>query len=84
MDDLLAMFIISLTPLAVSMAVGAAIAFYVLWGWLGALLGLVVGYGAGVWLRWRFGDMPLSPHVKGWLSLLAFLCGLTLLAILTR
>ena len=84
MDELLAIFIVTLTPLAVSLAIGAAIAFYVLWGWLGAIFGLIVGYGTGVWLTQRFGGVPLSPHVKGWLSLLAFLGGLTLLAIFTR
>ena len=31
-----------------SQRLGAAIVFYVLWGWLGGLFGLVVGYGTGV------------------------------------
>ena len=57
---------------------------YPVWGWLGAVFGLVVGYGAGVYLTQWFGGVPLSPHVKGWLSLVAFLGGLTLLAIATR
>jgi len=78
------MIIATLTPTSVFAGVGAAIVFYVLWGWLGALFGLVAGYGTGVWLTQWYGGMPLSPQVKGWLSLLAFLGGLTLLAILTR
>ena len=49
-----------------------------------ALLGVVVGYGAGVWFARRFSGVPLSPHVKGWLSLLAFIGGLAVLAIATR
>jgi hypothetical protein len=82
--DLLAMIVATLTPSAVFAAIGAAIFFYVLWGWLGGLFGLVVGYGTGVWLTQWYGGVPLSPQAKGWLSLLAFLGGLTLLAILTR
>jgi hypothetical protein len=30
------------------------------------------------------GGVPVSPQAKGWLSLIVFLAGLTLLAILTR
>ncbi|MGZ5920074.1 MAG: hypothetical protein ACXWJV_09795 [Hyphomicrobium sp.] len=82
--DLIAMIIATLTPAAVYAALGLAIVFYLLWGWLGALFGLVVGYGTGVYLTQWYGGVPLSPHVKGWLSLVAFLGGLTLLAILTR
>ena len=43
------MIIATLTPAAVFAALGLAIVFYLLWGWLGALFGLVVGYGTGVW-----------------------------------
>jgi hypothetical protein len=82
--DLLAMIIATLTPSAVFAALGLGVVFYVLWGWLGGLFGLVVGYGTGVYLTQWYGEVALSPHVKGWLSLLAFLGGLTLLAILTR
>jgi hypothetical protein len=82
--DLLAMLIATLTPAVIFAALGAAIVFYLLWGWLGGLFGLVVGCGTGVWLTQWYGGMPLSPQAKGWLSLLAFLGGLTLLAILTR
>jgi hypothetical protein len=83
-DDLLAMLIVTLTPAALFTAIGMGIVFYVLWGWLGGLFGLLAGYGTGVWLTHVFGGVPLSPHVKGWLSLAAFLGGLTLLAIFTR
>jgi len=78
------MLIATLTPAVIFAALGAAIVFYLLWGWLGGLFGLVVGYGTGVWLTQWYDGMPLSPQAKGWLSLLAFLGGLTLLAILTR
>ena len=78
------MLIATLTPAVIFTALGAAIVFYLLWGWLGGLFGLVVGYGTGVWLTQWYGGMPLSPQAKGWLSLMAFLGGLTLLAILTR
>jgi len=82
--DLLALLIASLTlPALVGTAVGAILGF-ILWGWLGAFLGLVVGYGIGVWYAARFAGVPLSPHIKGWLSLALFLAGLTVLAIVTR
>jgi len=82
--DFIALMIASLTlPALVGTAAGALIGFY-LWGWLGAVAGVVLGYGAGVWFAGRFGGVPLSPQVKGWLSLLAFLGGLTILAIATR
>ena len=45
MDDLLAMFIVTLAPAAVFTAIGLGLVFYVLWGWLGGLFGLVAGYG---------------------------------------
>ena len=50
----------------------------------GAVLGLVVGYGVGLWIKAQFWDVPISSRAKGWLSLLAFLGGLTVLAIATR
>jgi hypothetical protein len=82
--DLLALMIASLTlPALVGTAVGAVFGFF-LWGWLGALLGLVLGYGIGVWYAARFAGVPLSPHIKGWMSLFLFLAGLTVLAIVTR
>jgi len=82
--DLLALMIASFTLPAAVGAVGVAVAGYLLWGWIGAALGVVVGYGAGVWFNARFVGVPLSPHVKGWLSLALFLAGLTVLAIVTR
>ncbi len=78
------MLIATMTPSAIFAAIALAAAFYLLWGWLGGLFGLIVGYGTGVWLTQWYGESPLSPHTKGWLWLLAFLGGLTLLAILTR
>jgi hypothetical protein len=82
--DLLALLIASLTlPALAGTAVGAVIGF-LLWGWLGALLGLVVGYSIGLWYAARFAGVPLSPHIKGWISLFLFLAGLTVLAIVTR
>jgi hypothetical protein len=82
--DLLALLIASLTlPALVGAAVGAVFGFF-LWGWLGAVLGLVGGYAIGVWYAARFAGVPLSPHIKGWLSLALFLAGLTVLAIVTR
>jgi hypothetical protein len=82
--DLLALLIASLTlPALTGTAVGAVIGF-LLWGWFGALLGLVVGYSIGLWYAARFAGVPLSPHIKGWMSLFLFLAGLTILAIVTR
>ena len=46
-----------------------AVIGYLLWGWIGAVPGVVIGYGVGVWFNARFVGVPLSPHVKGWLSL---------------
>jgi hypothetical protein len=82
--DLLALMIASFTLTAVTGAAVLGVVGYFLWGWLGAVLGVVAGYGAGVWVETRFVGVPLSPHVKGWLSLALFLAGLTVLAILTR
>ncbi len=78
------MIIATLTPSVVFATGAGAVLGYMLWGWLGSLLGVVVGYGIGVWLTAWYGGVPLSPHMKGWLSLAAFLGGLTLLAIVTR
>jgi hypothetical protein len=82
--DLLALMIASFTLPAVVCAVALAVLGYLLWGWFGALPGLVLGYGAGVWFNARFAGVPMSQQVKGWLSLFLFLAGLTLLAIVTR
>ena len=82
--DLLALMIASFTLPAVVGAVVAALAGYLLLGWIGVVLGVVIGYGAGVWVNTRFVGVPLSPHIKGWLSLALFLAGLTALAIITR
>lgn len=82
--DLLALMIASLTlPAIAGAAVGAVLGFY-LWGWLGAVPGVVVGYAAGVWYAGRYQGVPLSPNAKGWLSLALLLAGLTVLAIATR
>ena len=82
--DLLALMIASFTLPAVVGAVVAALAGYLLLDWIGVVLGVVIGYGAGVWFNTRFVGVPLSPHIKGWLSLALFLAGLTILAIVTR
>jgi hypothetical protein len=82
--DLLALMIASLTPPALFGAAAGAVVGFFLWGWLGGALGLVAGYGAGVWFAGRYAGVPLSPHVKGWLSLLVLIGGLTILAIATR
>ncbi len=82
--DLIALMIASFTLPAILGAVLLAVAAYQLWGWIGAVLGVVIGYGVGVWFNARFVGVPLSPHVKGWLSLGLFLAGLTALAIITR
>jgi hypothetical protein len=82
--DLLALMIASFTLPAVVGAVLLALAGYLLLGWIGAVLGVLIGYGAGVWFNTRFAGVPLSPHIKGWLSLGLFLAGLTVLAIVTR
>jgi len=82
--DLIALMIASFTLPAVLGAVVLAVAAYQLWGWIGAVPGVVIGFGVGVWFDARFVGVPLSPHVKGWLSLGLFLAGLTALAIITR
>ncbi len=82
--DLLALMIASFTLSAVAGAVVLGIVGYLAWGWLGATLGVIAGYGLGVWFEARFAGAPLSPNAKGWLSLALFLAGLTALAIVTR
>jgi hypothetical protein len=82
--DLLALMIASFTLPAVAGAAVVGVLGYLLWGPIGAFLGVVVGYGMGVWFNARFVGVPLSPNAKGWLSLALFLAGLTVLAIVTR
>jgi hypothetical protein len=82
--DFLALMIASFTLPAVTGAVVIAVAGYFAWGPLGGVLGAIVGYALGMWYTARFAGVPLSPQVKGWLSLLLFLGGLTVLAIVTR
>jgi len=82
--DLLALMIASLTlPAFIGAGVCGVIGFY-LWGWLGAVLGIAAGYGAGVWYAARFAGVPLSPQTKGRLSLMLFFGALAVLAIATR
>jgi hypothetical protein len=82
--DFLALMIASFTLPAVAGAAAGAVLGFLLWGWVGAVLCVVIGYGAGVWYAARFAGVPLSPNAKGWLSLILFLGGLTVLAIVTR
>lgn len=82
--DLLALMIASLTTSALAGAATGAVLGFMVWGWIGAVLGIVVGYGAGVWFASRFAGVPLSPTLRGWLSILLFLAALTVLAIATR
>jgi len=82
--DLLALIIASFTLSAIAGAAALAALGYLLWGWIGALIGVVLGYVAGVWYEARFAGVPLSPHAKGWLTLAMFIGGLALLAIATR
>ena len=82
--DFLALIIASMTTPALVGAAAAGVIGYFFLGWIGGAVGLIAGYGGGVWFATQYGGVPLSPHVKGWLSLVAFLGGLTLLAILTR
>ena len=82
--DFLALIIASMTtPALVGAAALGVIGYYVL-GWFGAVIGVIAGYGAGVLFANRFSGVPLSPHIKGWLSLIVFIGGLALLAIVTR
>ncbi len=82
--DLFALIIASLTlPVVAGAALAAALGFW-MWGWLGAVVGIVAGYLGGVWYAGRFAGVPISPHLKGWLSLVLFIGGLAILAIATR
>ncbi len=82
--DFLALMIASLTTTALTGAAAGAVLGYLLWGWIGAIVGLIGGYAVGVWYASRFEGVPISPTLKGWLSILLFLAGLTVLAIVTR
>ncbi len=82
--DFLALIIASMTTPALVGAAAVGLIGYWLLGWFGAVIGVIVGYGGGVWFANRFSGVPLSPHIKGWLSLIVFIGGLTLLAIVTR
>jgi hypothetical protein len=82
--DLLALMIASFTLSAVTGAVVLGLIGYLVWGWFGAVLGVIVGYGGGMWFEERYAGVPLSQNAKGWLSLALFLAGLTILAIVTR
>jgi hypothetical protein len=82
--DFLALIIASMTTPALVGAAALGIVGYSYLGWLGSVVGVIAGYGGGVWFANRYAGVPLSPHVKGWLSLIGFLGGLALLAILTR
>jgi hypothetical protein len=82
--DFLALIIASMTTPALVGATAVGVIGYWLLGWLGAVIGVIAGYGGGVWFANRFSGVPLSPHIKGWLSLIVFIGGLTLLAIVTR
>ena len=57
---------------------------YLLMGWLGGVIGTILGYGAGVWYAQRFAAASVSPYAKGWVSLGLFIGGLAVLAIATR
>ena len=82
--DFLALLIASFTVAAVTGAILLAVAGYSALGPIGAVLGALVGYALGMWYQARYAGVPLSPHAKGWLSLILFLGGLTVLAIVTR
>jgi len=82
--DFLALMIASFTLPAVAGAAVLGVIGYFVWGWIGAVLGVIAGYGLGVWFQTRFVGVPLSPNAKSWLSLALFLAGLTVLAIVTR
>jgi hypothetical protein len=82
--DLLALIIASFTFPAVFGAFLLGVIGYHLWGWIGAVLGVVLGYLLGMWFERRFAGVPLSPYAKGWVSLGMFIGGLAVLAIATR
>jgi hypothetical protein len=82
--DLLALIIASFTFTAVAAALVVGVLGYVLLGWVGAVIGAIVGYSLGVVYEQRFAGVPLSPYAKGWVSLGFFIGGLAVLAIATR
>jgi hypothetical protein len=82
--EFLALIVASLTLPAIAGAVVLGALGYLQWGWIGALIGVLLGYVAGVWYEARFAGVPLSPHAKGWLSLAMFIGGIAVLAIATR
>ena len=82
--DLLALIIASFTFPAVFGAFLLGVIGHHLWGWIGAVLGVVLGYLLGMWFERRFAGVPLSPYAKGWVSLGMFIGGLAVLAIATR
>ncbi|MFA5899457.1 MAG: hypothetical protein WC829_10135 [Hyphomicrobium sp.] len=82
--DLLALIIASFTFAAVAAALAVGALGYLAWGWIGATIGALVGYGFGVWFEQRFAGAQLSPYAKGWASLSLFIGGLAVLAIATR
>ena len=82
--DLLALLIVSFTFAAVAGALIVGVLGYLGWGWIGAVIGAVIGYSLGVVYTQRFAGMPLSPYAKGWVSLALFIGGLAVLAIVTR
>jgi len=82
--DLLALIIASFTLPAVVGALVIGVIGYLILGWVGAVIGALLGYGAGVWIAQRWAGVPLSPYAKGWVSLGLFIGGLAVLAIATR
>jgi hypothetical protein len=82
--DLLALIVASFTFPAVVGALAVGALGYLTLGWLGAVLGAVLGYALGVWYVQRFAGVPLSPYAKGWVSLGLFIGALAVLAIATR
>ncbi len=82
--DLLALIIALFSPPALIGAVICGVLGWLFWGCFGAILGLIVGYGVGLWCARYYWDGTISPRAKGWLSLIALLGGLTVLAVATR
>ena len=80
----MALIVASFTFPAVVGALALGAVLYLSWGWIGAIVGAVLGYAAGVWYAQRFAGAPLSQHAKGWVSLGLFIGGLAVLAIATR
>lgn len=82
--DLLALIVASFTFPAVAGALAIGALGYLVWGWIGATIGALLGYGLGVWFEQRYAGTQLSPYAKGWASLSLFIGGLAVLAIATR